>query len=606
MKKLLAVILAMVVLGAVVPSCGGAHRYDGRLAAVDSLMKDNPDSALALVLALDTADILAEGDRAYRALLLTQARYKSYVTATSDSDINQALAYFRAHPADREKLTRAYIYKGAVMNELGYHDSAMFYYKHAEATAAPDDYFNLGYANMRIAQLYQRFYANDSAVLARMKIASRCFQIVQDTSYLITTIGTQGCYPKLTGEDSACANLRRAIHLAQMINSPKGLQYQSKLAGIYYFKGNYKEAKELAMDMLKKGGDKCNEQQFYYYAARSYIQLQLLDSARWVMSRIPSPQNSIDSFNHYQTLAELSVATHRLSNYIRFSQAAKAIDYRLMESSRSSKLTETELKCEASQRETALKDEADSHLTMVIGLVLLAVALGTAITIWCVKRLIHKYRSQLTSARQDIENMLGDIDGKWHSFELEKERLRHQLDEKSVQLAVANQKNIELENVQTRVNKQVSNVVRYRHAALNDLYQVILVKSVTDDGRRQVLPLMGIIKELFETKGILNKPPQKSFWNNLKLSVDGEYLGIASYVEQHYKNLSEKDMHLFLLLCAKFPNQIIKLCMNYAHDVTVSKNKKRLMKEKIGLDLKLEDFIQLYLEGNLRKDNHCD
>ena len=107
MKKLLAVILALLVLGAVVPGCGGTHRYDGRLAAVDSLMKDNPDSALALVLALDTADILAEGDRAYRALLLTQARYRAYVTATSDSDINQALAYFRAHPADREKLTRA-------------------------------------------------------------------------------------------------------------------------------------------------------------------------------------------------------------------------------------------------------------------------------------------------------------------------------------------------------------------------------------------------------------------------------------------------------------------------------------------------------------------
>ena len=176
MKKLLAVILALLVLGAVVPGCGGTHRYDGRLAAVDSLMKDNPDSALALVLALDTADILAEGDRAYRALLLTQARYKSYVTATSDSDINQALAYFRVHPADREKLTRAYIYKGAVMDELGYPDSAMFYYKTAEATADPADYFNLGYCNLRIASLYQNQFSRDSVAINYRKKAIYYFE----------------------------------------------------------------------------------------------------------------------------------------------------------------------------------------------------------------------------------------------------------------------------------------------------------------------------------------------------------------------------------------------------------------------------------------------
>ena len=112
---------------------------------------------------------------------------------------------------------------------------------------------------------------------------------------------------------------------------------------------------------------------------------------------------------------------------------------------------------------------------------------------------------------------------------------------------------------------------------------------------------MGIVKELYETKGILHKPPQKSFWDNIRLSVDGEFQGIATFVEQNYPNLTEKEMHLFLLLCADFPNQIIKLCMNYAHDVTVSKNKKKLMKVKFGLDVKFEDFIQMYLQGELNK-----
>ncbi len=151
MKRLLWVILAAMVLGAVAPGCRHEPRYDSRLTAADSLLREDPDSALAMLEALAPDSPVArsdgeggidfsDADRAYHALLLTQARYKCYVTATSDSDINLALAYFRAHPADHEKLTRAYIYKGAVMEELGHPDSAMLYYKTAEANAAPDDY----------------------------------------------------------------------------------------------------------------------------------------------------------------------------------------------------------------------------------------------------------------------------------------------------------------------------------------------------------------------------------------------------------------------------------------------------------------------------------
>ena len=43
-------ILLMAMLVAVVTGCGGMHRYDGRLTAADSLMHDNPDSALAIIM----------------------------------------------------------------------------------------------------------------------------------------------------------------------------------------------------------------------------------------------------------------------------------------------------------------------------------------------------------------------------------------------------------------------------------------------------------------------------------------------------------------------------------------------------------------------------
>ena len=45
----LVIVLTLLVLGMVIPSCGGSHRYDSRLARADSLMNDVPDSALAIV-----------------------------------------------------------------------------------------------------------------------------------------------------------------------------------------------------------------------------------------------------------------------------------------------------------------------------------------------------------------------------------------------------------------------------------------------------------------------------------------------------------------------------------------------------------------------------
>ena len=603
MKNITTVILlALVVLGAVVPGCDRVPRYDGRLTALDSLMRGNPDSVVAVLEALTADSFASEGDHAYRDLLLTQARYKAYITAISDSDINRALAYFSAHPSDREKLTRAYIYKGAVMNELGHPDSAMLYYKTAEATAAPDDYFNLAYSNLRIAQLYQRFYTNDSAVVARMIIAARYFKYTPDTNYLAIALGTQGAYPKIIGNDSARIYLKRAIHLFKKIHSPKGMQYQSKLAGIHFFDGDYLEAKELAMDLIRDSSNKSNERQYYYYAARAFIHLNLLDSARWVMSMTPAPKNAVDSFNHFQTLAELSKATQRLSDYVRYNEAAKEIDNRIMETSRNSKLVVTELEWNAGQQEKKLTTDLKSLMAQAICIFLLIVAAIIAVGIIASKKKALRYQDELKQVQNDLEKLMDAAERKIAELETtqkeEREKLQKKLALKSTELDEMTKKHNELESKQIDIAKQVSSIVRHRNEAIRELYQGFRVKSETRKVR-SVIPLVGLIKDLNEKKRILHAEPKETFWTNLKLSVDGEYQGIASFVEKKYPNLTIREQHLFLLMCAGLPNPIIKICMGYSSDATVSNNKRRLMQERIGMNVKIEQFLDLYLQGKV-------
>ena len=595
------VISLLVVLVAAVTGCGGAHRYDSRLTAADSLMQPDPDSALALIEAVCPDSLADEGDRAYRDLLLTQARYKTYqeITASDDSAITSSLNYYRAHSSEREKLTRTYLYKGAVMEVLGLKDSAMLYYKHAEAAAAPDDYFNLGYTNLRIAELYQNHFVNDSAVLSRMRKARSYFSETRDTNYWVITDGVIGTYLFGNDNDSAKIYLERAIQNARSIGS-NYYYYQSKLAGVYFYEEDYGTAKRLALDIINHSKDGWDDNKYFYYASRSFIKFSQLDSAYWVKSLIPKPKTLVDSLNYYTLSAELAEASHQTSKYGLYQAQAERIKNKILSTSLNSNLTVTELKWDADQQETRIKRQGYSRLVVAIGIILAFVVLFLFISYLLRKRII-KYQQELDKSRKEIETMMRIAEQKDIQLELERKDYVDSIADKDRKLSDIEKRNQELESRHEDIQRQVSAIVRARHEALNELYQDLRIKISAKSGKkRSIVPFISLLKELNENKEILHLSPTDSFWEKLKLSVDGEYQGIASFVEQKYPSLSTKDYQLFLLLCANLSPQIIKLCLNYSSAITVSNYKRRLLKDRFGLDVKFETFINMYLDGKLQ------
>ena len=545
MKNILSVIVVALVLVAVVTGCGGMHRYDARLAAADSLMHDVPDSALALVQAVDPASLTREGDRAYRDLLLTQARYRCYITATSDSDINRALAYYLQHDGEREKLTRAYIYKGAVMEELGHPDSAMLYYKHAEATAAPTDYFNLGYSKMRIAQLYLYQLSQDSAAIIRLKDAINNFIILNDTNYLIQCYGKLGAICGVRYPDSTEYYLSTAIQLAQDFNPQKQYTFKSKLAGFkLFYDKDYKNANILAMDVLRNGKDYSDERQFYYYASLSYIKMGLLDSARYIFNLTPAPVDKVDSMNHYDILSALEAAKPQPTSSE--ANAVKSANYTIdiLSHSREKELLASEIEFEK-QKVEKFNSRLIKHNNSFIFLLL--------------------FVCEFETCRKELEIALSDLEQQRKSY-----------------------------------TEDVAKYVGYRISALNEIHQAIRVKKKgSKDGTRSVVPLSSLIKELSENNSLLTVNLSDSFWTKLKMSVDAEFNGIVSFVENRYLNMSETDIKLFSLLCAKISPQIIKVCMNYTNSKTSSTYRNRMIKKKIGLDMTFDEFIEQYMNGDI-------
>ena len=528
---------------------------------------DVPDSALALVQAVDPASLTREGDRAYRDLLLTQARYRCYITATSDSDINRALAYYRRHDGEREKLTRAYIYKGAVMEELGHPDSAMLYYKHAEATAAPTDYFNLGYSKMRIAQLYLYQLSQDSAAIIRLKDAINNFIILNDTNYLIQCYGKLGAICGVRYPDSTEYYLSTAIQLAQDFNPQKQYTFKSKLAGFkLFYDKDYKNANILAMDVLRNGKDYSDERQFYYYASLSYIKMGLLDSARYIFNLTPAPVDKVDSMNHYDILSALEAAKPQPTSSE--ANAVKSANYTIdiLSHSREKELLASEIEFEK-QKVEKFNSRLIKHNNSFIFLLLFVSILLTILflVVYSLRKKLNRQYCEFETCRKELEIALSDLEQQRKSY-----------------------------------TEDVAKYVGYRISALNEIHQAIRVKKKgSKDGTRSVVPLSSLIKELSENNSLLTVNLSDSFWTKLKMSVDAEFNGIVSFVENRYHNMSETDIKLFSLLCAKISPQIIKVCMNYTNSKTSSTYRNRMIKKKIGLDMTFDEFIEQYMNGDI-------
>lgn len=90
-------IALIAILTALLAACTEKTDYNTLLVRADSLMNLHPDSALHMLESISTDSLSTKADRAYHALLLTQARDKNYMVQTDDSLIQVAVRYYDTH-----------------------------------------------------------------------------------------------------------------------------------------------------------------------------------------------------------------------------------------------------------------------------------------------------------------------------------------------------------------------------------------------------------------------------------------------------------------------------------------------------------------------------
>lgn len=122
MRSLLVLSIMFIGIGSILSSaclfsCSSSVKNPLLLSA-DSLMETHPDSALSILESISSPQKLTRAERAYYAVLLTQAKHKNYIPLDDDSLIQTAVEYY----GDRKKsinAARAHYYLGATYREKG-------------------------------------------------------------------------------------------------------------------------------------------------------------------------------------------------------------------------------------------------------------------------------------------------------------------------------------------------------------------------------------------------------------------------------------------------------------------------------------------------------
>jgi len=116
---------------------GRGKATDAALASAEELMEERPDSALAVLCAIDSTAIDNAGRRALHGLLMSEARYKNFIDETDDSIIAASAAYFGRKGDDRRLMRARFIQAKIQFNNSDYTQSIVSALK-AEKLAKQD------------------------------------------------------------------------------------------------------------------------------------------------------------------------------------------------------------------------------------------------------------------------------------------------------------------------------------------------------------------------------------------------------------------------------------------------------------------------------------
>lgn len=305
-KAIITTLSVLIVLLSI--ACNTRVNYNKYLIAIDSLIVQQPDTALSMLEAFPTNSLQTQADSAYYDLLMTEARDKNYIIQTNDSLIQSALTYYNG-TNDIEKRARAHYYSGCVYRDSQRRTESMTQYLIAKPLAEKAGerrllsliYLNIGY-------LYYSQNLNTQA----------------DSSYqLAQQIGIQLKDSVLQAEVLSRRGLIRMEKERNSIPKPKndveGTRYRPKtvqhtikrkcvssLCQLYNWMENGEKAIEFAKQNLGVQKDRTTCYKAFELLGSAYYLILQYDSARYYLQKSLFTTDYATKAGAYMYLADIA------------------------------------------------------------------------------------------------------------------------------------------------------------------------------------------------------------------------------------------------------------------------------------------------------------
>lgn len=539
MKKLIIFALALFLLA----GCWQNRTVSLRLVQLDSLIATAPDSAAALLSSIPP-DSLADGEnRAYHALLLTQARYKAYIPATSDSDINIAIAHYD-ESGDYDRRIRSFIYKGCVMTELGQPDSAMFWFKRAESTARIDDHLHLGYILFRIGDLYQYEFVASSQAIDHYQRALSHLRASGQSFYEMASLSELASLSCLADGHTDWHYMLPAITKSLSQNDLNYLSANLATMGMtFYYNKEYNKAIDWFSRMLNIPASAATRSRCHLILAQAFAATGNTDSAQMHLKECII-NSTTDSMHFYRASAMLDYALADMDSYCRHDQAADDMAHNLLIASEATKLKDTEDSyiLQLSENEKQINN---------MRIRLMALTTLAVIAMIVLLRIILKYKERseneaIAALRESVQT------------------------HRSHSLAI------------TEMSEKMRESMTRQQALLQKM--VSLYEQNLPDEK-----FVPIIKKLLK-----EYKPEAGFWQDTFQYVNLHFNNILTHLKENYPKFTEPYAKVLALVCCGCSNADIMVITGLSSLAVVRNYKSKITHEIMGKNITLNELIEQF------------
>lgn len=205
-----------------------------RLEAIDELLPQYPDSALTSLEQIKSNQLWFNSEKAYHALLTTEARYYSGIDERDDSLISSAAYYYTLRDRNPLKM-RAYYHKGIIQsNDSNYSDALVSYMMGAQTAKLIGDIRHLALIYRSIGDTFDKMGRHQSAAVYYDK-SYRGFKSLEDSVYTTYAIyDLARSYSNYAQYDSCIVKAKECLHYAEKGNDSTLIGLTLSLLGKSY------------------------------------------------------------------------------------------------------------------------------------------------------------------------------------------------------------------------------------------------------------------------------------------------------------------------------------------------------------------------------------